>query len=136
MYATILVPIELSHRQSGVNAIKVAKKLLDEDGKIVLINVVEEFPTYVETQLPLDLLNNLKRTALEQLTKIAKDAGIGSHVEICSGRAAPSILEAAESHDVGLIIIASHQPGLADYFLGSTASRVVRHAHCPVLVDR
>lgn len=136
MYATILVPIELSHQQSGVNAIKIAKKLLNEDGKIVLVNVVEDFPTYVETQLPLDLLNNLKRTALEELTKVAKGAGIGSHVEIRSGKAATSILEAAKSHDAGLIIIASHQPGLADYFLGSTASRVVRHAHCPVLVDR
>ena len=32
--------------------------------------------------------------------------------------------------------IASHQPGLQDYFLGSTAAKVVRHATCSVLVMR
>ena len=35
-----------------------------------------------------------------------------------------------------MIVIASHDPGLADYLLGSTAGRVVRHAHCSVLVVR
>ena len=35
-----------------------------------------------------------------------------------------------------LIIIASHKPGFQDYFLGSTAAKVVRHAPCSVLVVR
>ena len=35
-----------------------------------------------------------------------------------------------------MIVIASHDPGLADYLLGSVAARVVRHAHCSVLVTR
>ena len=43
---------------------------------------------------------------------------------------------AAEDDKVDLIIIASHKPGLQDYFLGSTAARVVRHASCSVLVVR
>jgi universal stress protein F len=33
-------------------------------------------------------------------------------------------------------VIASHRPGIQDYFLGSTASRVVRHANCTVHVMR
>ena len=35
-----------------------------------------------------------------------------------------------------MIVIASHDPGLVDYLLGSVAARVVRHAHCSVLVTR
>ena len=35
-----------------------------------------------------------------------------------------------------LIVINSHKPGVEDYFLGSTASRVVRRAPCSVLVLR
>ena len=35
-----------------------------------------------------------------------------------------------------LLIIASHRPGLQDYFLGSTAAHVVRHAACSVHVIR
>ena len=46
------------------------------------------------------------------------------------------ILEWAESNKVDCIIINSHKPGLQDYFLGSTAARVVRHAQCSVHVIR
>jgi nucleotide-binding universal stress UspA family protein len=47
-----------------------------------------------------------------------------------------TILETAKEIGADLIVIASHRPGLQDYFLGSTAARVVRHAECAVLVDR
>jgi len=40
------------------------------------------------------------------------------------------------AHAVDLIVIASHRPGLKDYFLGSTAGRVVRHSPCAVHVIR
>ena len=46
------------------------------------------------------------------------------------------ILEYAKKIEADLIVIASHRPDLLDYFLGSTAARVVRHAECAVLVDR
>ena len=35
-----------------------------------------------------------------------------------------------------LITVASHQPNVGDYPLGTTASRVVRHAACSVFVVR
>ncbi len=136
MYDKILVPIEISHEHSGINAIKIAKTLINPDGEIVLVHVIADIPTYVATQVPVDLLGSFKKTAQNNLNKIAKEAGISSKVEIGEGPAASVILEVAESHDIDLIIIASHHPGLSDYFLGSTASRVVRHAQCSVLVDR
>ena len=67
---------------------------------------------------------------------IAKGEGIKTDVGIRTGHPANEILEAASKFDVDLIIVASHRPGLSDYFLGSTAARIVRHAQCPVLVDR
>ncbi len=136
MYNRILVPIEFSHKHSGIEAIKIAKKLINESGKIILVNVVENIPTYMETGLLLGFRDNSKRLALEKLREIAVNEGIGSNVEMRAGHPANEILEAAESIKTDLIIIASHRPGLSDYFLGSTASRVVRHAQCPVLVDR
>lgn len=136
MYDTILVPVELSHDNSGINAIKIAKKLINDGGDIILVSVVGNIPTYLETELHKGLINNTQKQALEVLTKMAKNEGIGSQVEVRSGHEANAILEAAESNKADLIIIASHRPGLSDYFLGSTAARVVRHAQCPVLVDR
>ncbi len=136
MYKTILVPVEFSHEHSGINAIRIAKKLVDDGGKIILVNVVGDIPTYIEVELPMDLLNNSKKLALEKLTEIAAKEGIKSDVKIRTGHPANEILAAAESYNADLIIVASHRPGLSDYFLGSTAARIVRHAQCPVFVDR
>jgi len=136
MYKTILVPIELSHEHSGINAIKIAKKLIDDEGEIILLSVVASIPQYVEAELPIDLVENSKKHALEKLTEIAGKEGVNSDVKIRSGHPANEILEAARIHKADLIIVASHRPGLSDYFLGSTAARIVRHAQCPVLVDR
>ena len=47
-----------------------------------------------------------------------------------------SIIDFATSSGIDCIVIGSHRPGLSDYFLGSTASRVVRHAPCAVHVFR
>ncbi len=136
MYKTILVPVEFSHEHSGINAIRIAKKLVDDGGKIILVNVVGDIPTYIEVELPMDLLNNSKKLALEKLTEIAAKEGIKSDVKIRTGHPANEILASAESYNADLIIVASHRPGLSDYFLGSTAARIVRHAQCPVFVDR
>ena len=43
----------------------------------------------------------------------------------------------AEENGAGLIVMPSHgRTGLAHIFIGSTAERVVRFSHCPVLVLR
>lgn len=136
MYNTILVPIEFSHVDSGINAIQIAKKLLNKDGKVILLSVVGEIPPYVDVELPEDLMGTTLKMAHQTLTSIANNEGIGLNVEVMSGHPANSILSAAKTHGADLIIIASHRPNLSDYFLGSTAARVVRHAQCPVLVDR
>ncbi|MGD8606224.1 MAG: universal stress protein [Myxococcales bacterium] len=48
-----------------------------------------------------------------------------------------ALVELAEDEHVDLMILGSHgRSGLSRAFLGSVAERVVRHAHCPVLVVR
>ncbi len=136
MYKKIAVPIDLSHVESGMRAIKIAKKLIDEGGKILLINVVEDIPTYIAAELPVNMLDDSKNQALTELRKAAKTSGITAEIEVRTGRAAPAILDSVEENSADLIVVASHRPGLSDYFLGSTAARVVRHAQCPVFVDR
>ena len=122
MYNTILVPIEPSLKRSGINAIKIAKKLINNGGDIILVSVLEHIPTYVEVQLPKPVQDNVRKQALAELKNIARENGFGLNVEVMSGHAANSILEVAETHSADLIIIASHKPGLSDYFLGSTAA--------------
>ena len=61
MYDTILVPIDLSHKHNGVKVAKIAKKLINNGGEIILINVLEDVPTYIEAELPQDLRENTKK---------------------------------------------------------------------------
>jgi universal stress protein F len=46
------------------------------------------------------------------------------------------ILGVAEEAGADLIVVGSHRPAMRDYLFGATASRVVRHANCSVLVAR
>jgi nucleotide-binding universal stress UspA family protein len=136
MYKAIMVPIDLSHAEKGKVMIEVAKKLGDKTAGIVLINVVANIPTYVAAELPGGIIDKAKEDAHSVLEDMAKAAGMKADVDVRSGTPATAILAAAEEKGADLIIIASHQPGLQDYLLGSTAGRVVRHAKCSVLVVR
>jgi len=55
---------------------------------------------------------------------------------LVQGHSARAIIDYAAANGTDCIVIGSHKPGLSDYFLGSTAARVVRHAGCAVHVHR
>lgn len=136
MYKTILVPIDLAHAEKGKPMIDVARKLADKGGQIVLINVVDDIPTFVAAELPAGMLKQTKEDAHARLKAMLKAGGVKGGVEVRSGTAHTAILSIAEEKNADLVIVASHKPGLEDYLLGSTAARVVRHAKCSVLVVR
>ena len=133
MYKNILVPIAIGHGDTTQEALKVARHLLSDGGTITALNVVEAIPAYVLAELPDGIVAQGRaeaRAALEE------EAGPGVQPVVVTGHAGLTIVEFAEENGTDCIVVASHQPGLQDYFLGSTASRVVRHAHCAVHVVR
>jgi nucleotide-binding universal stress UspA family protein len=136
MYKSILIPIDLANVERSQPMIEVARKLGDEGSQIILLNVVEEVPTWIANELPEGILEKSSQSARSELKALAKAAVIKVEVEIRSGHPYKTILHVADEAGTDLIIIASHKPGLQDYFLGSTAARVVRHAKCTVLVVR
>jgi len=116
--------------------LKAARQLGGESAHIVLMSVVEDIPTYVASELPGGFIDKAKKNAHDALSKIARDAGLEAELVVRSGQPSAGILGTAKEKNADAIIIASHQPGLSDYLLGSTAHRVVRHAKCAVLVLR
>jgi nucleotide-binding universal stress UspA family protein len=76
---------------------------------------------------------NLAREALQS---IAESSDKSIRIEVRLGHAYSTILKEAEAMNADLIILASHKPGLKDYFLGSNTSKVVNHADCSVVVVR
>jgi len=135
MYNNILVPVAPDHETSPERSLAVARLLCSDGGKITLLSVIEPVPAYVAQYLPPDQLEQnteAVRASLEQ--DAARDGTIA--VEVATGNAGSFLTEYAAENGIDCIVIASHRPGLADYFLGSTAARVVRHANCAVHVLR
>jgi universal stress protein F len=136
MYKTILVPIDMSHIAEGKANIDLAAEHAAAGASIILLNVVEEVPNWAAVELPAGLLDKSLEASQSELKEIAAAAGLTVEVDVRTGHSYNTILDVAEEKKADLIIIASHRPGLQDYFLGSTASKVVRHANCSVLVVR
>jgi universal stress protein F len=136
MYKTILVPVDIAHVVEGRANLDLAAQHAADGAKIILLNVIEDIPGWAAAELPADLLKNSQATSREELRKLASSSGMEMEVEVRTGHSYHTILEVANERNADLIIVASHRPGLQDYFLGSTAAKVVRHAKCSVLVIR
>lgn len=134
MYETILVPIDLSYPQQATKTLGTARRVGVESARIVALYVSPELPGFVTGELPEALLEKTLANAREALASHAEQAE--AEFEVRWGHPPLVILQYAKEISAELIVVASHRPGLEHYFLGATAARVVRHAECPVLVDR
>ncbi|MCG7522604.1 universal stress protein [Ruegeria sp. Ofav3-42] len=135
MYQNILVPISLDGDRDVARSVEVAQALKSDGGHITFLHVIEHLPQYTNDLLPEDHLERVKTVASEKLRALMNGV-MNTRIVIVEGHAGRGILDYAASHDVDCIVIANHQPGLQDYLLGSTAARVVRHAHSAVHVIR
>ncbi len=139
MFKKILVPIDVAHIEKSHAMIDKTKDLADQDGgELVLLTVIPEIPTYVAAQIPSGLHETVVSNAETELAKLVTTHGLpaSTGIKVEHGHPSRVIVSTANEQDADLIVIASHLPGLSDYLLGSTASAVVRHARCPVLVLR
>ena len=135
MYKNILVPILLDDEHDTQASYLAARALADAGAQFTVLHVMEAIPSFVATQLPKDALDNSHDQA-EKALKQSAAALEGASTHLAVGHAGRFIVDYARENGVDCIIIASHRPGIEDYFLGSTAARVVRHAQCAVHVIR
>jgi universal stress protein F len=136
MYKRIIVAIDLGNLEQAKTLFSNAVALLDTGGDLRLVHVLEAIPGYIAAELPDDLVERRNAEARAEMNVLASKIGAPVHTEVRHGAPASQIIESAESSGADLIMIASHRPGLSDYFIGSTAARVVRHAKCSVLIVR
>jgi universal stress protein F len=136
MPRTVIVPIHLAQVEKAQPMLDAARQIGGEDAGIVLVTVVEDVPGYIAAEMPSGILEQAAEEARKKLREIGRKAGLELPVDVRRGNAATAILAVASERDADVIVIASHVPGVQDYFLGSTAARVVRHAKCSVYVIR
>ncbi|TVP72361.1 MAG: universal stress protein [Rhodobacteraceae bacterium] len=138
MYKSIVIAAALFNEGETTRAaLAKARSLLDAGGTVTLVHVIDEVPGYVAASIPKAHISARMSDVKAQLDNIAAEgAGMTINTVVREGQPAASILGAAKEAQADLIMIASHKPGLSDYFIGSTAARIVRHAPISVLVTR
>jgi nucleotide-binding universal stress UspA family protein len=141
--APILVPVDFSEHSR--RALTLAREFADRFSAGIQVLHVFERPIHPEVYLggmPLDspqfrTVENSLREALETFVSEAPGPEVLTELYVVDGRAVPGILEFAEHHGTGMIVIATHGlTGLAHVLLGSVSERIVRRAECPVLTAR
>ncbi|MEQ9259954.1 MAG: universal stress protein [Roseovarius sp.] len=135
MYSHVLVPISFENDRDAAGAMEVAQALAGKPGKITLLHVVEQVPSYAISYVPQDFLVETRKAVTAELAEMAARLP-DCDFAVVDGHAGRTIVDWAKENGVDLIVIASHRPGMQDLLLGSTAGQVVRHAPCAVHVVR
>jgi nucleotide-binding universal stress UspA family protein len=95
---------------------------------------------YVSPKVYADIEAAARRAAQKQLAALvakARKAGARARPLLLEGLAHDQIARASRSRRMDMVVIGTHgRTGLAKFFLGSVASRVVAQAKCPVLTVR
>jgi len=134
MYKKIIVSMALDHGISA-RALEIANNLLAKDGEVIAVHVYEPVQGFIATSIPDDVVKTVIKNT--EQTLIARVAAMpGAKPVLLQGRPGSSITDYASEIGADLIVVGSHNPGLSNYFLGSTAARIVRHAPCSVHVIR
>lgn len=134
MYSKIIIASALD-QGFGPKAIETAKKLMSEGGEIIAVHVVEPMNEVVQSFVTEDAESKARETIKDMMAERIRDE---QNIEavILAGHPGSEIPAYAKKVGADCIIVGSHKPGLKDFFLGSTSSRIVRHAECAVHVLR
>lgn len=135
-YSKVLVAVAPGHGDEARRAVEVARSLVAADGRVCVVTVMETLPQYLTVEaIAMD-------PAVQETQRAIADAVVQEFtapdmdVVVRHGYPTRMILDEAEEGGYDCIVIASAQPGWGHFFMGSTASSVVRHAHCSVHVVR
>jgi len=137
----ILVPIDFSSR--SLRALEVAVPLsCDNRARLFLLTVIEPsaYAAGFEGVVLVPSGATLAQEARVKLPKLARKhvpASVPVSCLVLQGKPFDVITRIAKERRIDLIVLTTHgYTGLNRLMLGSTAERVVRHAHCPVFVVR
>jgi universal stress protein A len=139
---TILCPIDFS--EISANALEYAVFLASHHhAELLILHVVEQLHEFEHYQVlvltPQELAEKMEEQAYEELNRLTEQIKKTIKVEtvVRQGKPFVEIIKEAREKDMDLIVMASHgRTGVSHMLMGSVAEKVVRKAHCPVLIVR
>lgn len=133
----VVVPVDFS--EASFAALGTARELVDDPEHLHVVHVLPVLEAN-DPGVIWHMIDDEGRSqhAAEALNKALADRGHEPpQVAVRFGDPGHEIARYAEEVEAGLIVVASHgKSGLTRLLIGSVADRVVRLAHCPVLVLR
>ncbi len=140
MCKNLLLPVDLEHDTHNDGLLRVASELANAQGaQVHLLHVIRAAPAVVSQFLPKSYETMASERIEKDLTALAAKVDLdqgAAAISVRFGDVYQEILAHADKIGADLIIVASHKPNVGDFLLGTTASRIVRHASCSVLVVR
>ena len=134
MYKKILIALALDQGH-GKRALELAHCLGSDDAEIVAVHVIDHVPGFSRVYAGDLDKEEIAKTAKENIIKRVGDIGDIQPV-VLEGHAGRTVTDYAEQIGADCIICGAHRPGLRDFFLGSTAARIMRYSNCSVHVLR
>ncbi len=133
----VLVPVDFSNR--SMEAVDVGLSLVSDPTQLHVINVgpdiVSGDPGF--GWKPLEAATRRGQITQAIMDRLNEPRHQGIQIHIKFGDPGNEIASFAEENDMELIVMPSHgRTGLKRLLIGSVAERVLRLAHCPVLVLR
>jgi nucleotide-binding universal stress UspA family protein len=138
MYKTIIIPLALDQGLAP-RLLELARLLKDDGGKLIAVHVLDQVPKFASYYMGDDAGANRQNEILAAAKQgIVDRIGEQDDAEavVLTGHPGRSITDYAQEIGADCIIVGSHQPDLTDFFLGSTAARIVRYSPCSVHVLR
>jgi nucleotide-binding universal stress UspA family protein len=133
----VLVPVDFS--PESLAAIDVGLQLVDDPAHLHIVHVMIDITPLEAGEVwgvidPQARVQQIEKLLKEKLTG---DKYKGLQLAVVLGEPAHGIANYAQEKHAELIVIPSHgRTGITRLLIGSVAERVVRLAHCPVLVLR
>ncbi len=134
--AKLLVPIDFSEEADG--ALDAALEIAASGEQITAVHVAPPIGSFEPGVVYIATDAERTETLLHSIHRRYTDPKYrGVKFEILFGDPGHEITDYAKTAGTGLIVMPSHgRTGLAHLLIGSVAERVIRLAHCPVLVLR
>ena len=137
MFSKIMVPVDLAHLDSQERALDCGAGLAGFYGAtMVFVGVTTEMPDPI-AHSSAEYAEKLKMFAQEQATR--REVGASSHVMIAHDPTVDlddALLRAVNETGSDFVVMASHDPGIAEYIWPSNGGKLASHSHASVLVVR
>src|SRR5262245_18439412 len=133
----VIVPVDFS--PESLAAVDVGRQLVDSPEHLHVVHVIIDITPLEAGEVwgVIDPQARIQQVLKLLQEKLADEKYRGVHTAVLLGEPAHGIANYAQEKHAELVVIPSHgRTGITRLLIGSVAERVVRLAHCPVLVLR